>query len=289
MVSFPSPVMRREPPARRHRSSFRLAAQLRCVLASPSMSDYDFESYGATFASVYDSWYEERMNPEMTVSFLASMASGGLVLELGIGTGRVALALADRGIMVTGVEGSAAMIGMLREKPRGPDLSITIGNFADVPVAGRFSLIYMCFSTIFLLPNQAEQIRCLRNIARHLAPDGCFVLDAFVPDTTRYVNQQCVSLEDISDARVRIDVAHHDPVEQRISSSRVVFGGNEVKVYPYALRYAYPPELDVMGMLAGLRLRARYGGYDRSPFQAGSTSHVSVYALDHVQEEDAPE
>lgn len=243
------------------------------------MSDYDFGFYGATFAQVYDSWYDNRMNPELTASFLASFAQCGRVLELGIGTGRVALALANRGIMVTGVEGSAAMVDALRKKPHGSDLPVTVGNFADVPVTGQFSLVYICFSTIFLLPTQSEQIRCLCNIAQHLAPDGYLVLDAFVPDVTRYANQQCVSLEDINGTRVRLDVARHDPVEQRIESSRVVLGENEVKVYPYTIRYAYPPELDVMAMLAGLCLRERYGDYDRTAFRAASVSHVSVYGL----------
>lgn len=268
----------------RRKSGCHLAVQLPCVLALRPMQDYDFGSYGAVFAPVYDSWYDGRMNPDKTVSFLASIAHAGQVLELGIGTGRVALALADRGFIVTGVEGSAAMVDRLREKPHGSELDVTVGNFADVPVTGQFALIYMCFSTLFLLPSQAEQIRCLRNIARHLTTGGCFVLDAFVPDVTRYVNQQCVSLEDISDARVRIEVARHDPVEQRIDCSRVVLGENEVKVYPYAIRYAYPPELDVMGMLAGMRLQARYGDYDRAPFRAASAAHVSVYALDCAQD-----
>lgn len=249
------------------------------MLAWPLMADYDPGSYGAIFAPVYDDWYGKRMNPEAAASFLASFAGTGHVLELGIGTGRVALALADRGIPVVGIEGSAAMADVLQAKLRGQDVRVQIGNFADMQVSGKFSLIYVCFSTLFLLPSQSEQIRCLRNVARHLTRDGSFVLDAFVPDASRYVNQQSVTLEDMSGAAVRLDVARHDPVEQRIESSRLVLGGDKVKVYPYSVRYAYPAELDVMAMLAGLRLSERYGGYGRTPFGPTSISHVSVYKL----------
>jgi SAM-dependent methyltransferase len=249
------------------------------VLALRVMSDYDYGFYGSTFAGVYDAWYDERMNPETTASFLSSFASAGRVLELGIGTGRVALTLASRGIGVAGVEGSAAMVDVLRSKPGGSEIPVTIGNFADVPVSGEFSLIYICFSSLFLLPSQAEQIRCMRNVAAHLAPGGHFILDAFRPDVTRYVNSQCVSVEDMSDREVRLDLARHDPIEQRIQSSRVVLGDQGVKVYPYTVRYAYPAELDVMAMLAGMRLSERYGDYDRQPFRPTSAGHVSIYTV----------
>jgi SAM-dependent methyltransferase len=217
------------------------------------------------------------MNPETTASFLAPFARPGRVLELGIGTGRVALALAAHGITVAGIEGSGVMAGILRSKPHGSEIPVTIGNFADVPAAGEFSLIYICFSSLFLLPTQDEQVRCLRNVARHLTRGGRFILDAFVPDVTRYVNRQCVSVEEMNDTGVRLDVACHDPVEQRIQSSRIVFGNDGVKVYPYTVRYAYPAELDVMAMLAGMRLSERYGDYDRSSFGPTSVAHVSVY------------
>jgi SAM-dependent methyltransferase len=235
-------------------------------------------TYGDRIAEIYDDWYTSRMDPSDAVDLLAELAGDGRVLELGIGTGRVALPLAARGLEVSGIDASQAMVDKLREKPGGKAIAVTFGNFADVAVDGVFSLVYVPFTTFFALLSQAEQIRCLRNVAARLEPGGSFVLDAFVPDLGRYQNNdQGVFAQEVGADHVRIDVTRHDPVEQRVDSSHVVLSERGTHIYPVALRYAWPAELDAMAMVAGLVPVERYGGYDRRPFDRSSTHHVSIY------------
>jgi SAM-dependent methyltransferase len=241
------------------------------------MEAYDKSTYGDRIAEVYDDWYTSHIDVQDTLSLLAELADDGRALELGIGTGRVALPLAACGVEVVGIDASQAMVDKLRAKPGGDRIEVTIGNFADVEVEGTFSLVYAPFTTFFALPSQEEQIRCLRNVAAHLRPEGWFVLDAFVPDITRYRNNQSISVEDVGMAHVLVEAAHHDPVAQRVESSHVVLTESGVRIYPVFLRYAWPAELDAMAMVAGLLPSARYNGYDRRPFTAFSTHHVSLY------------
>lgn len=241
------------------------------------MEDYDAATYGDRIADVYDEWYEPRMDPTATVDFLAELARGGRALELGIGTGRIALPLAARGVEVAGIDASEAMVAKLRAKPGGGAIAVTIGDFADVEAEGRFTLVYVPFTTFFALLSQAEQIRCLRNAAARLEPEGRFVLDAFVPDPGRYPDGQGAWIVEVGARQVVLDVARHDPVAQRVDSTHVVLADGGVRLYPACLRYAWPAELDAMALAAGLVLVARYGGYDRRRFEAHSTHHVSVY------------
>jgi hypothetical protein len=155
-----------------------------------------------------------------------------------------------------------------------------MGNFADVAVDGVFSLVYIPFTTFFALPSQAEQIRCLRNVASHLEPGGSFVLDAFVPDVRRFHLGQAVSVPTVEADRVMLDVARHDPVGQTIHSSHILLTGRGVQLVPVVLRYAWPAELDAMALVAGLSLAARYADYTRRPFEATSGRHVSIYRLE---------
>jgi SAM-dependent methyltransferase len=241
------------------------------------MDGHDASTYGDRIADVYDEWYVPRMDPSAAVDLLTELAGQGSALELGIGTGRVALPLAANGVRVVGIDASQAMIDTLRTKPGGADIDVRIGNFADVDVEGVFSLIYVPFTTFFALLSQAEQIRCMRNVTMHLEPGGWFVLDAFVPDPGRFQNNQAVVAQEVASGHVMIDVARHDPVEQRVDSSHVVITESGVRLYPVALRYSWPAELDAMAMVAGLVPAFRYGGYDRRPFDASSTHHVSIY------------
>src|SRR5262249_25509644 len=154
-------------------------------------------------------------------------------------------------------DASAAMVERLRAKPGGEAIPVTVGDFAEVGVEGRFSLIYVVFNTLVGLPSQDDQVRCFGNVAAHLREDGVFVVEAFVPDQARYVRGQNVSTTWVGVDEVRLALARHDPVEQRVVSQHVVLTEQGVQLYPVQIRYAWPAELDLMARLAGLRLRER--------------------------------
>jgi SAM-dependent methyltransferase len=236
---------------------------------------YGPETYGDLISGVYDEWYGGDM--EDAVSLLVSLAGNGPALELGIGTGRVALPLAHRGVEVHGMDASEAMVGRLREKPGGAEVPVTIGDFAEVGVEGRFSLVYVVANTFFALLTQEDQLRCFENVARKLDDGGVFVIEAFVPDLSRFTGDQATRTGRVGTDEVVLECSRHNPVSQRVDSQTVVIREDETRLYPVSLRYAWPSELDLMARLAGLRLRERHGGWNGEPFTAVSGSHVSVY------------
>lgn len=242
------------------------------------MDDYDpMTSFGEATAEGYDAG-TAGMDTDAAVDFLAAAAGDGPALELAIGTGRVALPLAERGVRVDGIDLSTAMVGKLRAKPGGNRLDVTIGDFADVDVPGTYRLAYVVFNTLFNLLTQDDQVRCFQNVAAHLTEDGCFVVEAFVPTyLTRLRDDQYVDAEQIRVDAVTLDVGRHDPVNQTLEETHVVLSGRGVQLFPIVCRYAWPAELDLMARLAGLRLRERWGGWRGEPFTAASRSHVSVY------------
>ncbi len=237
---------------------------------------YDSATYGELMAEFYDAWYPS-IDAEPAVECLARLASAGPVLELGIGTGRIALPLVRRGLEVQGIDASPAMVSKLREKPDGDAVPVTIGDFADVEVDGRFSLVFIAFNTIFALLTQEEQLRCFRNVAAKLSDGGVFVIEAFVPDLGRFDRGQRSSVEAFEDDAVRYEMSRHDPVRQEVESRHVVLSETGVRLFPLKIRYAWPSELDLMARIAGLRLRERWGSWKREPFTATSSQHVSVY------------
>ncbi len=241
-----------------------------------AMEGYQPETYGDRIAAVYDQFCPAS-GAEEAASFLADLASGGPALELAIGTGRVALPLAARGVRVEGIDISEAMVGQLRAKPGGENIPVAIGDFADVGVDGTYSLIYVVFNTFFALVTQERQIECFANVAAHLAPGGSFVVEAFVPDLTRFRNNSAVSAIGVDVEMVRLDATHHDPISQRVDSAHIHITQAGIQLYPVSLRYAYPPELDLMGRLAGLRLEQRWDGWQRQPYTTTSPMTVSVY------------
>jgi SAM-dependent methyltransferase len=240
------------------------------------MDDYGPETYGERVADVYDEWYVPP-NTAGECDFLAEYAADGRVLELGIGTGRVAIQLAARGIEVHGIDSSPAMVAQLRAKPGGADLPVVVGDIADVPVDGDFALVFIVFNTFFMLTSQAEQIRCLRNVCAHLAPDGRFVLHAFVPDTSRIERGQDLSVREAGMHRVRLDATVYDSLAQRLDTTQVRITEEGVRFVHAKLRFAFPPELDVMAQLAGLELESRWSTFTRAPFGNDSAFAVSVY------------
>lgn len=239
------------------------------------MDRYQEDTYGERVAGIYDEWYGSY--DESMIETLADMAQGGRALELGIGTGRVALPLQMKGIPVEGIDASPSMIAKLRSKPGGEKVRVTMGNFADVPVDGEYALIYVVFNTFFALLTQMEQSRCFENVARRLGPAGCFVLEAFMPDLSRYNGRQALRVVNLEGNEVRLDASQIDPVMQQISSQHIVMTEEGVKLYPVKLRYVWPAELDLMARLAGLTLKYRWGSWQKSPFTAESGKHISVY------------
>jgi SAM-dependent methyltransferase len=241
------------------------------------MSAYDETTYGERIAEVYDDWHKGVFNQETTVARLKELAGPGPMLELGIGTGRLALPLSALGLEVCGIDASEAMVAKLRAKPGAERIPITIGNFAEVGVDGRFSLVFVAFNTFFALASQEEQVRCFANVARHLTEGGLFVIEAFVPDPARFIRNQITQVTKVETDSVRLETTQHDPVHQRSISQLVVLTEAGIKLYPVQVRYAYPSELDLMARLAGMHLRERWGGWRREPFTGASASHISIY------------
>lgn len=239
------------------------------------MDTYKDDTYGERIAGVYDDWYAEY--DDATLTTLRELARGGRALELGIGTGRIALPLQQSGVEVHGIDVSEAMVTRLRAKPGGESITVRLSNFADVDAEGQFSLIYVLFNTFFVLLTQDEQIRCFENVARHLSADGAFVIEAFVPDLTRFDGRQTVRASLIGDAQVRLEASQLDPVRQQVTSQHVVLTETGVRLYPVKLRFAWPAELDLMARLAGLQLQHRWDSWKRTPFSAESNMHISVY------------
>jgi SAM-dependent methyltransferase len=232
--------------------------------------------FGPDVAARYDDHL--RGDEAAAAAFLSALAGGQRALELAIGTGRIALPLAARGVPVHGVDLSPPMVARLRRKPGGDRLPVTIGDFADVPVPGRFRLVYVVYNTLFNLLTQDEQVRCFENVAAHLTDDGAFVVEAFVPAYLhRLRDDQYVDAEAVGVDQVRLDVARHDPVTQRLHENHVTLTAGGIRLNPIVTRYAWPSELDLMARIAGLRLRDRWAGWEREPFTAASRAHVSVY------------
>ena len=244
------------------------------------MKEYGIKTYGDLNAGRYDAMYEQMMEKETrdSVETLAELAGGGKVLEFAIGTGRVALPLAARGLAVHGIEASEAMVAKLREKPGGRAIPVVIGDMAEARVDDRFDLIYLVFNTIFNLTTQEAQVRCFQNAARHLNPKGVFVVETVVPDLSGFEDGQRMKGSWARIDSARFEIAIHDAVAQTVAFQRIVIDEAGTQITPHFMRYAWPSELDLMAQLAGLERRERWAWWDRSPFTAGSKSHVSVYA-----------
>lgn len=238
--------------------------------------EYGPETYGDRIADVYDEFHPW-LDTETAVEALVELAGDGPVLELAIGTGRLALPLAERGLEVHGIDSSKEMIAKLRDKAGGDRIPVTMGDFAEVGVDGTYSLVFVAFNTFFALLTQADQLRCFANVAPRLADGGVFVIEVFVPDLARFDRGQRFQTNSVGTSQVVVDASRHDALEQRIDSVHVVLTEEGTKLYPVNLRYAFPSELDLMARLAGLELKERWGGWHREPFTAQSPRHVSVY------------
>jgi SAM-dependent methyltransferase len=209
------------------------------------------------------------------IDLLVVLAGNGRALELGIGTGRIALPLAQRGVPVHGIEMSRAMVARLRAKPGGEDIGVTIGDFATTTVDGTFSVAYLVFNTIENLTTQAAQVACFRNVAAHLEPGGCFVVEVGVPGLRRLPPGETIHAFHVSETRWGFD--EYDVAIQGLTSHHFEIVDGRVERSSIPFRYAWPSELDLMAELAGMRLRERWSGWKREPFTSDSRKHVSVW------------
>ena len=248
------------------------------------MKDYEpGMSFGEETAETYDDLQRFSKTPSRSdraaaVAFLEKLAGGGPALELAIGTGWIALPLAASGIRVDGIDISPAMVAQLRAKPGGDQVSVTIGDFADVPVPGTYRLIFVVANTLFNLLTQEDQVRCFENVAAHLTDDGAFLIEVFRPDFLyRLRDHQYVDAEAIEVDEVRLDVARHDPVKQLLEESHVSLSRDGVRLNPIVTRDAWPSELDLMARIAGLRLKERWAGWNQEPFTSTSSNYIFVY------------
>lgn len=235
--------------------------------------------FGEAVAAEYDDSSDPMFAPEVVnpaVDFLAELAGDGRALELGIGTGRIALPLAARGVPVQGIDLSRAMVARMQAKPGGNDIGVTIGDFSTTRVEGEFRLVYLVFNTIGNLTTQEAQVACFRNAATHLERGGCFVIETGLPNLRRLPPGERYVIFNFSENHWGID--EYDVAAQGLVShhfQRRANGTIEKSSGPF--RYVWPAELDLMAQLAGLELRERWAGWRREPFTNESTNHVSVW------------
>ena len=235
---------------------------------------HDDGYFGGPIAARYDDDTGDRFEPAL-VDRLVELAGDGRALEFAIGTGRIALPLAARGVPVHGIELSKAMVARLRQKPGGAELDVTIGDMATTTVDATFTLVYLVFNTIGNLTTQAAQVACFRNAAAHLEPGGCFVIEVGIPDLQRLPPGATVYPFHVSESRWGFDV--YDIANQGLVSHHLVTIDGRIEHHALPFRYVWPAELDLMAQLAGLRLRERWSGWNREPFTSDSRRHVSVW------------
>lgn len=245
------------------------------------MQGYGPSSYGEGMAEVYDDWYADVSDVEATVALLRTLhAAGpsGPVLELAVGTGRLAVPLAAAGLDVHGVDASPAMLARLAQRPGGDAVHATLGDMADEDPQGPFALAFVAYNSLFNLTSAQEQDRCIRNVARRLLPGGCFVVEAFVPDPTFAGPGEHVTLRSLRADAVVLSVSRHDGGDQRAEGAYVELrDGRPVRVRPWVIRWSTPDELDTWAARAGLERAHRWADVARRPFDESSAQHVSVY------------
>jgi SAM-dependent methyltransferase len=234
--------------------------------------------FGEEVAARYDESSGDMFDPDVVmpvVEFLAELAGDGAALELGIGTGRIALPLSERGVRVRGIDLSEAMVARLREKPGAEEIDVEIGDFATTRVDGTFSLAYLVFNTINNLTSQDEQVACFENVAAHLEPGGCFVIEVGVPGLRTLPPGKTHQVFAFDEGHIGID--EYDPPNHGLISHHLFPAGGRWELRSIPFRYVWPAELDLMARTAGMTLRERWSGWRREPFTSESTKHVSVW------------
>jgi SAM-dependent methyltransferase len=233
-------------------------------------------SFGYDVSKRYDA-VDTRGDEEQTVAFLARLAGQRDALEFAVGTGRIALPLAQVGVRVDGIEMSRHMVDRMHEKPDGRKVEVTMGDMSRVTTGRTYGLVYLVYNTIGNLLTQDDQVRCFENAAHHLTDDGVFVLECRVPTAPSRPGHQFVDAEHVGLDQVVLDVCRYDPVTQILDENHVRISSDGVVLSPISLRLVNPPEFDLMARIAGLQLRDRWGGWNEEPYTATSWRHVSVY------------
>ncbi|GGS52912.1 methyltransferase [Planobispora rosea] len=240
------------------------------------MREFDASAYGRNIADVYDATVED-LPTGPAVERLYELAEGGAVLEFGIGTGRLALPLAARGLTVAGIDGSAEMVEVLRGKPGGDLIPVEVGDFTATRVEGEFALVVLAINTIFALPSQDAQVACFRNAAAHLRPGGRFVVEAWIPDLGAFRDRSSLRLLSLTEDVALAEAARLFPADQMMQTTKIRMTSGGVRLLPANHRYAWPGELDLMARLAGMEREHRWSDWSAAAFTDDSRAHVSVY------------
>lgn len=243
------------------------------------MKDFDpATSFGENVARHYDE--QLRGDETSAVAFLSTLANGRPALEFAIGTGRIAIPLAEKGIEVDGIELSPHMIEKLREKNGNNYINVTIGDMSTTTTNKYYGLVYLVFNTIFNLLTVDDQINCFQNAANHLTPDGCFVVECALPhawispDKSDYVHAENVGINSVA-----LDIACYDPTTQLLEENHVSLTTHGITMSPVVCRLITPGEMDLMARIAGMRLLQRFANWQKTPFDINSKAHVSVYGF----------
>src|SRR4051812_31137532 len=241
----------------------------------------DPAEYGERWADIYDSYpaHPTAEDAEPAAELLGELAAGRAALEFGIGTGRIALPLVARGVEVAGIDASQAMLDRLAAKPGAEAIRAVVGDISRDRVEGRFGLVYAAFNTVLMVTSQPDQVRCFQNAAAHLEPGGFFVVEAFIPEFQKLALSESTTVRQIDAEGAWLLAMRHDALEQLILSETIRIGPNGTERYPIALRYVWPPELDLMARLGGFALLERVADWRRAAFTAASRNQVSVYRL----------
>lgn len=247
-----------------------------------SVDGYGRSTYGDSFADVYDEWYQGVSDVDATVGLVVELTGpGGSLLELGVGTGRLAVPLADAGLTITGVDASTAMLDVLRDRDPSNRITIVDGDMVDDLPPGPFDAALVAYNTVFNLPTEGQQTELFRRVAARLRPGGAFVVEAFVPDPERFAGDR-VDIRSMAVGRVVLSVSRHDTVTQRAEGQFVdLLDGAPVRLRPWSIRWATPAQLDDMAVAAGLILDRRVADMSNTPFTDESPAHVSVYRRPH--------
>ena len=236
------------------------------------------DHFGERIATTYRQKWPHLFEPEViepTVSFLAELAGGGAAIEFGVGTGRIAIPLSQRGVRVHGIDLSPAMVAQMRATPDAEGIGVTIGDFATTRVDGTFRLAYLVRNTIANLTTQDAQVECFRNAAAHLEPGGCFVIELYIPDLQSLPPGETLHAFTVTPTHFGFD--QYDVATQTAFSYHYWLVDGELETFSAPFRYVWPAELDLMARLAGMRLRERWSNWTRGPFTSSSRNHVSVW------------
>jgi SAM-dependent methyltransferase len=251
-----------------------MAADAKRGHSAPVRENYFDEVIAKSYETKWPHLFEPAV-VEPAVNFLAELAAEGAALELGIGTGRLALPLSRRGVHVHGIELSPAMVAKMQTMPGADDISVTIGDFATTEADGMFELAYLVRNTITNLTTQDDQVACFTNVAAHLAPGGCFVIEVYVPELQRLPPGETVYAFDVTPTHLGFE--EYDVATQIAISHHYFLADGRCETFSAPFRYVWPSELDLMARLAGLTLRERWSDWHRAPFTGESRQHISVW------------